>query len=313
MGATWRTAEREDGEALAAFLGREEYRCVEGSETAREVWLRGNAEFSRGGLFVHHSGVARRVSSINGMVLLRRGGSCYCILPGGVPDGVDVDDADLARTLRIWGTVRGLFGERSDLCRIQRLVAADFVEERDYLLMTRRPECDGGPAGFPKAGEPSSRSFRRPPALRCAAVARDDLVIREAGWEDWRVLCTLHGEYLNEELQLPVDASRDTVGKKAGALLKFQRVLLAFKDGKPVGKANTNARGLSADQIGGVYVRPEFRGNGIAGAIVGLLADTIRACGRRCVLYVRPENTAARRVYEKLDFEVAGTYRAVYY
>lgn len=346
MRAEWRAAEREDCEALVAFLVCEEYRCLEGSEAALEVWLRGNAEFSRGEyLLVHHGDAARRenlvaqsgspaarcdsplsqrgnfapqsppcnaatppVSSIDGMALLRRGGSCYCILPGD-----SADDVDLARKLRLLGTVRGLFGEKSDLCRLQRLVAADFVEARDYLLMARNPECGGMPEQFPHVGEASHIPFLRKPALHCATVVRGDLVIREAGREDWRALCALHGDYLSEELQLPVDASRDSVGRKACALLKTQRVLLAFMGGKPAGKANTNARGLTADQIGGVYVRPEYRGNGIAGAIVGLLADAICTGGRRCVLYVRPENAAARRVYEKLDFEVVGTYRSVYY
>ncbi|MCE5257086.1 MAG: GNAT family N-acetyltransferase [Spirochaetaceae bacterium] len=297
-------------EQLAQFLVHEEYRCVAGSEAARplvaQVWFNGTGRRSRSsGLLVHHGCLDN--SLVDGMALLQPQGSSYCILPG---DGAD--DGELAWKLQLFRPIKGFYGEKSDISRVQGFVATKALEERDFLLMVldsgQKEEME--PLG---AALLSCFLSTQELALHCGTIRQDGLLVRDADKNDFRELCRLHEEYLDEELQLHTVSSRWTLHQKVNSLLEQQHIVLAFKDGKPAGKANTNARGLAADQIGGVYVRPEFRNQGIATAMVGHLSGAIRARGRNCILYVRPENRAARRVYEKLGFSAIGVYRSVYF
>jgi ribosomal protein S18 acetylase RimI-like enzyme len=76
-----------------------------------------------------------------------------------------------------------------------------------------------------------------------------------------------------------------------------------------VSTAGTNGIGLEAFQILGVVTHPDFRGRGYAGAVC---ASLIRAMGRegarRCVLFTRPDNVAARRCYARIGFHDTGQY-----
>jgi ribosomal protein S18 acetylase RimI-like enzyme len=58
--------------------------------------------------------------------------------------------------------------------------------------------------------------------------------------------------------------------------------------------------------ISGVYTRPEFRGRGVAQAVTGALCRQAEAAGAMAGLFVREENPAARRAYEKLGFQPVG-------
>ncbi len=57
--------------------------------------------------------------------------------------------------------------------------------------------------------------------------------------------------------------------------------------------------------IGGVFTAPDARNRGVAGATTAALVRTAAATGAAAGLWVRAENTPARRVYERLGFRVA--------
>ncbi|MFO7631129.1 MAG: GNAT family N-acetyltransferase [Caldilinea sp.] len=57
--------------------------------------------------------------------------------------------------------------------------------------------------------------------------------------------------------------------------------------------------------IGNMYTRPDCRGRGFAGAVLGAIVDSLRADGvETIVLNVDQRNTAARRIYERFGFIV---------
>ena len=57
--------------------------------------------------------------------------------------------------------------------------------------------------------------------------------------------------------------------------------------------------------IGGVFTVPDARNRGVAGATTGALVRAATGAGAAAGLWVREENAAARRVYERLGFRVA--------
>lgn len=65
--------------------------------------------------------------------------------------------------------------------------------------------------------------------------------------------------------------------------------------------------------INNVALRPTFRGQGIGTALLQRVLAEARSLGaRRATLEVRASNTAARRLYERMGFYVAGTRRNYY-
>jgi ribosomal-protein-alanine N-acetyltransferase len=65
--------------------------------------------------------------------------------------------------------------------------------------------------------------------------------------------------------------------------------------------------------VNNIAIRPAFRGQGIGTALMQHVLAEGRALGaRRATLEVRASNAAARRLYERLGFAVAGTRRNYY-
>lgn len=150
--------------------------------------------------------------------------------------------------------------------------------------------------------------------LATALIAGPDaLVIRRATHEDADALFPLQAAYEKEEV-IPAYASF----KPAASRLALERilgnriVLVALVDGVIVGKVNTNARSFSRDQIGGVYVLPEWRGKGIATRLVGELCAVLNDEERGINLFVKKRNTPAQRAYIRVGFEEYGDYRISY-
>lgn len=96
-------------------------------------------------------------------------------------------------------------------------------------------------------------------------------------------------------------------------MLEDQVVFTAWWDGLPVAKANTNAFAYRQAQIGGVFVRPEFRGRGIAKRLVNELVHALVDQGWGVRLFVKKENRPAFAVYRHLGFTTQAEYGIFYY
>ncbi|ADN01708.1 GNAT family N-acetyltransferase [Spirochaeta thermophila] len=96
-------------------------------------------------------------------------------------------------------------------------------------------------------------------------------------------------------------------------LLRDQLLYLACTGDTIVAKAGTNARGLTVDQVGGVYTLPAWRGKRIAQALVHTISRTSETLGKKVCLFVRKGHTIARHAYEKVGFEVVGEFGIAYF
>ncbi len=76
-----------------------------------------------------------------------------------------------------------------------------------------------------------------------------------------------------------------------------------FESDELVARAMINAYGLYYWQIGGLYTVPRWRGQGLGDYLLHRLCGTIEESGRRAMLFVRPENDRALRLYAKNSFE----------
>jgi predicted GNAT family acetyltransferase len=107
-------------------------------------------------------------------------------------------------------------------------------------------------------------------------------------------------------------ANADDMARSAAAVelpLRDHHVWLATKNDVVVSAALTNAETATQAMIGGVYTRPEWRGNGLSQAICSGLCMELLAEGLQPLLYWH--DAAAGHVYTKLGFARIGTWRSV--
>ena len=165
------------------------------------------------------------------------------------------------------------------------------AENINYDLMC----LDSPPTGFQSAG-PSG------------------LLIRKPQPSDMDALAALHAAYEQEEV-LPASAAFNPAASRLNIERIFakQHMLAAEFGGRLVGKINTNAVAFTRYQVGGVYVLPACRGLGIARRMAGEFSASLIAQGKGISLFVKKSNQAARRVYQRIGFEITGDYRISYY
>jgi len=188
--------------------------------------------------------------------------------------------------------VQGRLGEVIMLTRAMKKRGYIPDEEKDYELMSldRRPEsaCYSlGPPGL----------LLRPPTLHDG----DKLYELQAAYE--------REEVLSRKGTFSPAACRATVER----LIKHGLFLVAQVDGVIAGKINVSASAFTRRMIGGVFVKPEMRGQGIAARMAAVFFRSIIEDGWGITLFVRKSNIAARATYRKVGLAHAGYYRITYY
>jgi ribosomal protein S18 acetylase RimI-like enzyme len=145
-------------------------------------------------------------------------------------------------------------------------------------------------------------------------VRHAGLVIRKPQASDLNALAALQAAYEQEEV-LPLASEFNAAVSRLNIERIFlkEHMLIAEINGKIIGKINTNAITYTRYQVGGVFVHPDYRGMGIARRMAGEFIASLTAGGRGISLFVKKSNSAARRVYQRIGFEILGDYRINYY
>ena len=118
----------------------------------------------------------------------------------------------------------------------------------------------------------------------------------------------------------PVSHSSNAYTARVGGLITsgqsfVRRVATPGGDGGPGPisfKSEIGATGPGIAQIQGVWVAPEFRGQGLAAPGVAAVVSLVRAAGTPLVsLYVNDFNTRALATYRAVGFQQVGTYTTI--
>ena len=140
------------------------------------------------------------------------------------------------------------------------------------------------------------------------------LEIRKAKSRDAGLLMTVQRGYETEEVLLdPAHYSSATSYLILQRTLRSEIVYYAERGGKVVGKAGTNAMGMTHWQLGGIYTIPEQRNRGVARALVTELSRQAAERGVTLSLFVKKRNIAAISLYRSLGFESRGNFTISYF
>jgi hypothetical protein len=99
--------------------------------------------------------------------------------------------------------------------------------------------------------------------------------------------------------------------RRVANLIAAGRAWARFEHGEVVFKAEVGSQSPAVGQIQGVWVHPEWRGQGLGTAGTGTLAAVIVGTGRIASLYVNNFNTVARATYARIGFVEVGTFATV--
>ena len=288
---SWRIAGYEDLAPLRAFLIREEWRCVPFSSRIRE---RFTSRWSAGEFYAIYINPPSRKSEneIAEAVMLAQDG---CIIP--------VMDRDSASNLgydphfkqhlhRYRRKLHSIMGDRDSVSRIEEILEEPPYAAVNYYLMTR--------------------DFSRHPPMRQRKIP--GVAMRRASVDDAVKLFPLQKNYELEEVYLdPLRFDERRCRALLRKNLRKQLIVVAERDGIPIGKAGTNARGYRIDQIGGVFTQNHARNQGVATNLMEMLLEIIAREKEGASLFVKKDNPAALKLYEKLRFAAKDLFRISYY
>jgi uncharacterized protein len=100
--------------------------------------------------------------------------------------------------------------------------------------------------------------------------------------------------------------------ERVAELVRGRRAYARFVDGRVVFKAELAVVTRHTAQIQGVWVAPEWRGQGLATrGIAAVVRDALHRSAPTVSLYVNDYNHAARRVYARCGFGRVGTFATV--
>jgi len=276
---SWKPASRRDLAGILRLVLEDEALCVSLSSRIREQ--------DRGSSIFVNLGPEGDVSEC---FLYTSYGLLLPVLPrNGDPEGMKAVISGLKPA------IHSIMGVASWVQRAEDLMPLPPTTRIEYHLM-RLDRRDIAPRAVPRAP-------RAPGVL-----------IRRASPEDADALFPLQCSYEHEEVIVDPTLFSDTqCMRMLKRSLRTELVFLAEKDGIPLAKAGTNARGYDVDQIGGVFTAVPQRRKGLAeDVMIALLSRVYKEKNTAC-LFVKKSNPGALALYRKLEFRICADYVISYY
>lgn len=164
-----------------------------------------------------------------------------------------------------------------------------------------------GPARDVRAAQPLM-AIDGPPSIP------DDSAVRRVRSEEIDILLPASIAMFTEEVGVSPLAGDGGAAYRArvSELIRAGRAFARIEDGRVIFKAEVGAATPQACQVQGVWVRPEFRGRGLAApGMAAVVNQARRSISPVVSLYVNDFNTPARAAYRRAGFREVGEFMSV--
>jgi GNAT superfamily N-acetyltransferase len=286
---SWRQAQNGDLDGLLALGRSAEWRAVPFTARLRRPDAAGLPPRRESAVLVHRPEAGG--DSDAGLLLTASG----LLLPVLGAPGPRAQEPPFPAWPRLRRVLHSVMGPEKEVLWVEAGLARKPRHAVDYHLMVLERERF-------RAGRNASRPA--PPGLS----------LRPASLKDTAALYPLQRDYeLEEVLIVPTHFHPKACLANLRLLLGRQLVVVAELGGRAVAKAGTNARGFTADQIGGVFTVQSQRNRGIGHAAMRALLERIFQEKESACLFVKKSNQPAVALYQGLGFQIAEGYRISYY
>ncbi|HEY7260399.1 MAG TPA: GNAT family N-acetyltransferase [Trebonia sp.] len=164
-----------------------------------------------------------------------------------------------------------------------------------------------GPARDVRAAQPLM-AIEGPPKIA------EDPAVRRVRSDEIDVLLPASIAMFTEEVGVSPLAGDGGAGYRArvSELVRAGRAFARIEDGQVIFKAEVGAATPQACQVQGVWVRPEFRGRGLAApGMAAVVTEARRSIAPVVSLYVNDFNAPARAAYRRTGFREVGEFMSV--
>lgn len=216
----------------------------------------------------------------------------------------------------------GIMGEEKGCCAIQEILKKKFnkmpIKYTDYKLLIFQKWNDEYYKSnldfktylkYEDNCALQSETFM--PEIK-SAIKIETIEFVEVSADDAERLLPLNIAYEKEELSVPENTFPYNL-----LLMLFKKklekeiVFAAKIENSFIGKAGTNAQGFFWNQIGGVYVKPEYRNLGIGTELIKVLLNNFYKEKKYAALFVKKTNKPALKVYLKAGFKEVCNFKIV--
>ncbi len=193
---------------------------------------------------------------------------------------------------------------------------------REALARVSDAWCVMGPAAWVARAETLLAPFRLQQRVEYDFLVRPAVVpdvpegpgeVRDARESDNDALFPLQEAYEKEEVLFDAAEFQPLASRlHFWKMMRHQEMVGLWENGTAVAKAGTNALTARWAQIGGVYTRPERRGQGLQKRLMAFLLARLASQGRAACLFVKKKNASAIALYRALGFEPGGDFTITY-
>lgn len=254
-----------------------------------------------------------KISTAEGVILINNSGSLLHCIPR-------INSAILKAVTAVLKKNRifGIMGEERVTSAIEKILKTEYsrilIKSDDYNLLTVKKE------DFIKNKYSCYRTLENNTACKSEGIFNQfpfnfENSFVKVSAADTAKLLPLQTAYEKEEILRPGEFIPDKISRLfLERSLKTEIIFgVKSKDGF-LAKAGTNAQGFFWNQIGGVYVMPEYRRLGIGTALIKTLLNYICVTeNKNAALFVKKKNIAALKTYFKAGFTETCGFKIVHF